>query len=701
MSKHILQIGSQVPDDAQTGSLFSSIKAVVKEGGNVCQVFLRNMCTTSVKGRKVIPPKEQKQILAYVKKHKLPVFVHASYLLNFCKMPVGLVRIKWAYELLRQDMAMAEKLGFKGVVLHMCSLKAVDEKWKPFMLSVKEAEQRMVDQIVYYFKEYGHEFPHVKLLLENSASEGSKIGGKMEQLGNVVRPLRKKYGTRIGVCLDTCHAFASGYAINTPKGVLNFFSDFKKHVGSYSIISLIHLNDSQTPLDSHKDRHAGLGKGFIFRGKEGHEALCTLVDFAVKHNIPMALETHADYKSEIKLVHKIYKTHKKGCQSGGKSKQVDRETKFLAQGTTSSRAVDIQDIIEILEEFEKSHKSLGNTREADQYRRAAASLRGSGMEKITSGKELLDLPWVGKGIAAKTDEYIVTGRVQLLEEFRKDPKIRAARELTKIFDVGPKTAQKFIRQGIYSVKDLRRAVDAGKVHLTKAQEIGLRYYDDLIVPIPRKETAYIRDIVAKRFKKVFKNMGETCTLLAGSYRLGKKQQGDIDLILAIKKLKTEDDVRKVPVLQNLAAALFEEGLLINTLQGTLVPRDNQVSYIGVFKLPSTDPKFRPHKARHIDLHAVGWDELHFHMLYFGSGETFSRAIRQWANDMGYRLSDRDLTNRKTKKAVPLKTEKEVFRFLGLEWVPPEKRRNPVLVPLNKNKSKRNKAKKEKKKTKKS
>ena len=118
--------------------LLTGIKNVVSNGGNVVQVFLRKMHSSSKKDRIQLSVKEEKDINLYLKKNKVLGFVHASYLLNFCKVPEGLIRIQWAYDILKEDMELGEKLGLKGVVIHMCSRNSVNEKWKPITLTLDE-----------------------------------------------------------------------------------------------------------------------------------------------------------------------------------------------------------------------------------------------------------------------------------------------------------------------------------------------------------------------------------------------------------------------------------------------------------------------------------------------------------------------------------------------------------------------------------
>ena len=92
-------LGSQI----ENKSLLKSISTLFNKGGNVFQLFLRKMNSSSVKDKINIPIEEQKEIKNFIKKNNIKGYVHASYLLNFCKIPVGLLRIQWAYNMLKED----------------------------------------------------------------------------------------------------------------------------------------------------------------------------------------------------------------------------------------------------------------------------------------------------------------------------------------------------------------------------------------------------------------------------------------------------------------------------------------------------------------------------------------------------------------------------------------------------------------------
>ena len=265
---------------------------------------------------------------------------------------------------------------------------------------------------------------------------------------------------------------------------------------------------------------------------------------------------------------------------------------------------------------------------------------------------------MGKGIVSKIDEFINTGKIELLENFKKNPIVLAHKELTTVFGIGPKKAKDLISKRILDIADLKRAEKKGLVKLTNSQKVGLKYYEDLQKKIPRKESENIKNLIEKEFKKIY---GQPASAkLAGSYYMGKKTSGDIDIVLSIKNINKVDGI-----LQDFVTYLYNNNILLDSLTGSKIPSGKSNSYMGII----TNGK---KVARHIDLHIVKDEELPFHMLYFGSGEHFSRMIRKVAKTKGYKLNDKGLF--KGIKKVNVKTEKDVFNKLKLNWVPPEKRK---------------------------
>ena len=122
-----------------------------------------------------------------------------------------------------------------------------------------------------------------RILVEITAGQGTVLGNSLGQL-QTIRD-RARHGERIGFCLDTCHAFAAGYAIETPAGWNDFLGEIETTIG-FAAVRCIHLNDSVHPRGSRKDRHANIGDGEI--GAEAFRRVLGEKRFA---GIPLVLET--------------------------------------------------------------------------------------------------------------------------------------------------------------------------------------------------------------------------------------------------------------------------------------------------------------------------------------------------------------------------------------------------------------------------
>ena len=120
------------------------------------------------------------------------------------------------------------------------------------------------------------------------AGQGNVIGSTFEDLRDIIELIDDK--SRVGVCIDTCHAFAAGYDLRSPPAFKETFDKFEKLVG-LKYLKAFHLNDSKAPFNSHRDLHANIGTGFLglraFHNVMNHESL---------QDLPMVLETPIDRK---------------------------------------------------------------------------------------------------------------------------------------------------------------------------------------------------------------------------------------------------------------------------------------------------------------------------------------------------------------------------------------------------------------------
>jgi len=125
-----------------------------------------------------------------------------------------------------------------------------------------------------------------RVLLETTAGQGNCIGHRFGQLGEILARLERP--DRFGVCLDTCHVFAAGYDLRTPRGYAGMMASFDREIG-LAELRAIHLNDSKHGLGSRADRHAHIGHGRL-----GRRAFARIVNDSRLADVPMILETPKD-----------------------------------------------------------------------------------------------------------------------------------------------------------------------------------------------------------------------------------------------------------------------------------------------------------------------------------------------------------------------------------------------------------------------
>ncbi len=196
------------------------------------------------------------------------VLIHAVYLLN-CASEDPDIRAK-SLTSLTHSLRVGQQIGADGVVLHPGSAKTGD---------VKEAVARAGATIAEALKE-SEECP---LHLENTAGTGGTLGRSVEELAALIEAAGGD--ARLGLCLDSCHLFASGYDIRTRRGMDGLLEEISAKVGLERLGSL-HLNDSQTSLGANRDRHANIGEGEL--GREG----CTVfLSTSAFENLACVLET--------------------------------------------------------------------------------------------------------------------------------------------------------------------------------------------------------------------------------------------------------------------------------------------------------------------------------------------------------------------------------------------------------------------------
>lgn len=259
-------------------------------GGNTFAFFPRNPRGGK---SKAVPDEDIAALRGYLEENGFGrLVVHGAYTMNVCAAKED-IRAN-SREMLRDDLLKMQALPGNYYNLHPgCH---VGQGAETGIRLIAEALAAVINEV----EDSSGELKNT-VLLETMAGKGSEIGGRFEQLKEIIDHTVSVGGDRLskklGVCLDTCHVWDGGYDIkNDLDGVLG---EFDRIIGLDRLCA-IHLNDSKNGLGSRKDRHEKLGEGMI-----GAEALMSVVQHPLLQGLPFILETPNDdegYAREIKTV---------------------------------------------------------------------------------------------------------------------------------------------------------------------------------------------------------------------------------------------------------------------------------------------------------------------------------------------------------------------------------------------------------------
>jgi deoxyribonuclease IV len=207
---------------------------------------------------------------AKLRERGMPTYVHASYLINFGSPTEE--TLNRSVDSVRHALSRGADIGARGVVVHTGS--AVTQSYDQAMRQVHEHLLPLLEEI----PEDGPD-----LLLEPMAGQGAMLCATVRQLGPYFDAL--EHHPRLGVCLDTCHAFAAGHDLTAAGGVKRTLDALIDTVGT-GRLKLIHANDSKDPCGSARDRHENIGAGWI-----GEPPFAELFRHPAVAGIPFLIET--------------------------------------------------------------------------------------------------------------------------------------------------------------------------------------------------------------------------------------------------------------------------------------------------------------------------------------------------------------------------------------------------------------------------
>ncbi|CEL92960.1 unnamed protein product [Vitrella brassicaformis CCMP3155] len=347
-------------------------------------------------------------------------------------------------------------------------------------------------------------------------------------------------------------------------------------------------------------------------------------------------------------------------------------------------------------ELSKGYKASSDQWRHYTYSRAAKFI--AGLDKpILSADDIAGQQGIGPRVREKVQELLDTGKLQRLNNFKKDERLQALRSFCQIWGVGPSMAGRLWARGFRTLDDIKKHPEALD---TDRQRRCLKYVDDFALKMTRAEVESIYQRVCEKAAELLP--GELHLELCGSHRRGETHLGDIDILV------TRTDDREVGTeVQRILDSLSGEGFIVDTLsmsepdkgkavQGGIPhpedPGHPSVTFLGVCWPDRSGPK------RRIDIKMWHRSEFPFALVHFtgavGSGH-FNRVIRQHAIHMGLHLSEHKLCkamrdskrkadhrpgNRRAAQdkiwqgqVIPCESEEEIFAALGIECRPPERR----------------------------
>lgn len=275
---------------------------------------------------------------------------------------------------------------------------------------------------------------------------------------------------------------------------------------------------------------------------------------------------------------------------------------------------------------------------------------------INSMDDVRGIDGIGSKILLKINEILQTGTLTAAEQVKTRGELGIYEELLACYGIGPAKARELVSSGVKSIMNLRELVIDNPSILNDKQKIGLQYYDDLIKRIPRKEMLEHQALLFTHLNRAVPESRLRAEIV-GSFRRGAETSGDIDMLIC----------GECPTILDI---FVKELVDIGYIHAILAKGDKKCLAISALpRLP----------ARRLDILLTPAAEYSYAILYFTGSDKFNVAFRQVALDRGYTLNEHGMkpliSGEVPSVPTEMQTERNIFHFLRILYVPPEKRRD--------------------------
>jgi DNA polymerase/3'-5' exonuclease PolX len=322
--------------------------------------------------------------------------------------------------------------------------------------------------------------------------------------------------------------------------------------------------------------------------------------------------------------------------------------------------------------YEFLYTKVSDPKEKIMFKHKIISMRNSSKQikaypnKIKSGKDLEELPGIGKGTIARIDEFLLNKKLAEVTNFcdsfsdcksifANNTKKGVYEDLITVFGIGDKLAKKLIETyKLKSVKELQKLVDSKKIELADNVVTGLKYFGKVKNAIPRSEITQIREYIYEIFEKLDPNLVFD---ICGSFRRKKSTSNDIDLLVTSYE-NNPDNLKKI------VNELTKQKFIIESLSG----EDSTTKFMGLCK-------YKNNEIRRLDIRYVEITSFFPAYLYFTGSYEFNERMRGVAKRQGYKLNEYGLykLENNKEKYIQIYSEKDVFDILGMNYLEPWER----------------------------